>query len=164
MCLFLSSFSLCRPLSVHSLCVFLFFFGLFCSDNNKFLQNWIAVVLGPANVQGNWEIMSPQRRHSGVNILSSGRKETAAMGGRDLHAATAAQPPRGSIHNTTSHSSSNSSSRGSIQALTELSPRRCGGIVKNIPATAPTSPPPRRSTHKFIHFYQNTSLYGAQQK
>jgi hypothetical protein len=38
----LSSFSLCRPLSVHSLCVFLFFcffLGLFCSDNNKFLQN-----------------------------------------------------------------------------------------------------------------------------
>jgi hypothetical protein len=39
----LPSFSLCTSLSVHSLCVFLFFFcfflGLFCSDNNKFLQN-----------------------------------------------------------------------------------------------------------------------------
>jgi hypothetical protein len=37
-----ASFSLCRPLSVHSLCVlffFSFFLGLFCSDNNKFLQN-----------------------------------------------------------------------------------------------------------------------------
>ncbi len=161
----LSSFSLCRPPSVHSLCVFLFFFfrgGLFCSDNNKFLQNWIAVELVPASVQGNREIMTPQRRESGV--LSSGRKETAAMGGRDLHAAAAAQPPRRSIHNTTPHSSSNSSSRRSTQAFTELGPRRYGGIVDNIPAAAPASPPSRRSTHKFIHFYLNTSLYGAWQK
>jgi hypothetical protein len=67
-------------------------------------------------VQGNRQIMTPQRRESGV--LSSGRQETAAMGGRDLHAA----------------------------------------------AAAPAAPPPRRSTHKFIHFYQNTSLYGAWQK
>ncbi len=158
-------------LSLHSLCVhlsacilsvfFCFFFflgGLFCSDNNKFLQNSIAVVLVPASVQGNREIMTPQRRQSGV--LSSGRKETATMGGRDLHAAAAAQPPRASIHNTTPHISS----RRSTQAFTELGPRRCAGIVENIPAAAPAAPPPRRSTHKFLHFYQNTSLYGAWQK
>ncbi|CAK9220849.1 unnamed protein product [Sphagnum troendelagicum] len=106
--------------------------------------------------------MTPQRRDSGV--LSSGGKETAAMGGRDLHATAAAQPPRRSIHNTTPHSSSNSSSRRSTQAFTELGPRRCGGIVDNIPAAAPAAPPPRRSTHKFIHYYLNTSLYGAWQK
>jgi hypothetical protein len=157
----LSSFSLCRPLSVHSLCVFLFFlflWGLFCSDNNKCLQNSIAVVLVPTSVQGNREIMTPQRRESGV--LSSGRKETAAMRGRDVHAAAAAQPPRRSIHNTTPHNSS----RRSTQAFTELGPRRCAGIVDNIPVAAPAAPPPRTSTHKFIHFYQNTSLYGAWQK
>jgi hypothetical protein len=91
----------------------------------------------------------------------TGRKE---LGGRDLHAAAAAQPPSRSIHNTTPHSSSNSSSRRSTQAFTELGPRRRGGIVDNIPAAAPAAPPPRRSTHKFIHFYQNTSLYGAWQK
>jgi hypothetical protein len=150
-----------HSLSVHSLCVFLFFlfsWGLFCSDNNKFLQNSIAVVLVPASVQGNREIMTPQRRESGV--LSSGRKETAAMGGRDLHAAAAAQPSRRSIHNTTSHSRS----RRSTQAFTELGPRRCARIVENIPAAALAAPPARRSTHKFLHFYQNTSLYGAWQK
>jgi hypothetical protein len=138
------------------LSVFLFFFflffvlflGLFCSDNNKFLQNSIAVLLVPASVKGNREIMTPQRR------------ESAAMGGRDLHAAAAAQPPRRSIHNTTPHRSS----RRSTQAFTELGPRPCAGIVDNIPPAAPAAPPPRRSTHKFIHFYQNTSLYGAWQK
>ncbi len=84
------------------------------------------------------------------------------MGGRDLHAAAAAQPPRESIHNTTLRSNSNS--RRSIQAVTEPGPRRCGGIVENIPAAAPAAPPPRRSTHKFLHFYVNNSLYGAWQK
>jgi hypothetical protein len=164
------SFSLCLflALSLHSLCVdlsvcilsvfFCFFLGLFCSDNKKFLQNSIAVVLLPARVQGNRGKMTPQRRESGV--LSSGRKETAAKEGRDLHAAAAAQPPRRSIHNTTPHSSS----RRNTQAYTELGPRPCAGIVDNIPAAAPAAPPPRRSTHKFIHFYQNTSLYGAWQK
>ncbi len=129
----LSSFSLCRPLSVHSLCVFLYsfiFWGLFCSDNNKFLQNSIALVLVPASVQGNRQIMTPQRRDSR------------------------------SIHNTTPHSSS----QRSTQAFTELGPRPCAGIVDNIPAAAPAAPPPRRSTHKFIHFYKHTSLYGAWQK
>jgi hypothetical protein len=152
--------SLCTPPS-HSLCVFLFsftFLGLFFSDNNKLLQNSIAVVLVPASVQGNREIMTPQRRES--RVLSSGWKETEALGGRNLHAAVAAQSPRRSIHNTTPHSSS----RRSTQAFTELGPRQCAGIVHSIPAAAPAAPPPRRSTHKFIHFYQNTSLYGAWQK
>jgi hypothetical protein len=82
-------------------------------------------------VQGKQEIMTLQRRESGV--LSAGRKETAAMGGRDLHAAATAQPSCRSIHNTTPHSNSNSNSRRSTQAFTELSLRRCGAIVDNIP-------------------------------
>jgi hypothetical protein len=86
------------------------------------------------------------------------------MGGHDLHAAAAAQSPRGSIHNKTPHSSNISNSRRSIQAVTELGPRRCGEIVENIPVAAPAAPPPKRLTHKFIHFYLNTSLYGAWQK
>jgi hypothetical protein len=44
-----------------------------------------------------------------------------------------------------------------------MTPQR-RAIVENIPAAAPATPPPRRSTHKFIHFYLNTSLYGAWQK
>ncbi len=153
----LSLHSLCADLSVCILSVFFCFIKLFLGPV-KFLQNSIAVVLVPASVQGNREIMTPQRRES--RVLPSGQKETAALGGRDLHAAAAAEPPRRSIHNTTPHSSS----RRSTQAFTELGTRPCAGIVHNIPAAAPAAPPPRRSTHKFIHFYQKTSLYGAWQK